>query len=107
MPQSIEDMQTVLDAVVQQGTDGAADGAIREPGTHGDSWRIAVILPPGINLTSEMMTIWNDVIDRMHRVGISVTEEPAPDLLGDAAVDAYNVIGSSEAWDVHKEWIEQ
>jgi Asp-tRNA(Asn)/Glu-tRNA(Gln) amidotransferase A subunit family amidase len=96
--QSIEDMETVLDVVLPEA---------QPPGTPEHPWRVAAIVPPGIDLTSEMTAIWEDVKRRMTQVGMVLSEETAPDFLGDPAVDAYNVIGSSEAWAVHKKWIEQ
>jgi len=124
---SIDDMQAMLAAVASVSTnegDSDANAFTFAPGDsvridddkgtaavpHSDGgagrhWRIGLVLPPGVELTAEMTAIWQEVKRRMSEAGVTITEETAPDFLGDPAVDAYNVIGSGEAWSVHRDLI--
>ena len=40
-------------------------------------------------------------------VGIEATRPSVPGFLGDEAEDAYNVVGSGEAWEVHRDLLEK
>ncbi len=70
--------------------------------------RVATILPPGVELDSEMRLLWAHIGANLERVGVdSVDEEKSDDLLGDRLLDAYNVIGSSEAYEAHSHWLDR
>jgi Asp-tRNA(Asn)/Glu-tRNA(Gln) amidotransferase A subunit family amidase len=73
-----------------------------------DRWKIASAVPPGVVMDDSAGSIWQHALATLSAAkdeGIDVTEVDDLPVLGDTAVDAYNVIGSSEAWEVHEGWI--
>lgn len=71
-------------------------------------------LPPGVELDQRLSGTIEEWTERIREVtGGKVLVEPAPsswrntvrDVMQEA-LEAYNVVGSSEAWEVHREWLD-
>ncbi|TVR69648.1 MAG: amidase [Spirochaetaceae bacterium] len=100
------DMYTVLEELLPAFT------APRE--RSGDEKVFRYYLPPGVELEpqlSEAIELWKERIQGESRGMIRI--EPLPrswdDRIRDVmqeSLDAYNVVGSSEAWNVHRDWLD-
>jgi len=77
------------------------------PVSSDDTWKIGHLVPPGTVLSSAMESIWRELIEEALPAAGRVETISPPGFLGDPAVEAYNVIGSTEAWGVHREWIRE
>jgi Asp-tRNA(Asn)/Glu-tRNA(Gln) amidotransferase A subunit family amidase len=97
-----EDMELLVDLVLPD--DDAPGSADNGEAGHG-VMTIGTIIPPGIRLTDDITAMWKEVQAHLDRAGFTRGVPNVPEVLGDPAVDAYNVIGSTEAWEVHEEWI--
>lgn len=89
---------------------GARGDGGETPTTGGDGHgerriRAVAVLPPGAVLSADATRAWNEGVERFRDVDVTVDDVTAPEFLGDDAVDAYNVIGSTEAWGVHHDRI--
>ncbi len=97
-----EDMELLVNVVLPD-AEASASPAVGEADDR--ELNIATIIPPGIHLNEDISGMWQDVLRHLERAGFAWVEPDGPGILGDPAVDAYNVIGSTEAWAVHEEWI--
>lgn len=80
--------------------------AIEQPERR-DTWRIGFLTPSGIEMHPDGERVFSHGVEALSRTeGVVPEGIEAPPVLGDEAVDAYNVIGSSEAWEIHHRWIE-
>jgi len=101
---SAEDMALVLEEYLAE-TGPPSDGTTSD--SPASSGRAVAVLPPGVVLDEAMREVWRRVSPILEGVGYSVTGvREGDERLGDQALDAYNVIGSRDAWEVHKEWID-
>lgn len=76
--------------------------------------RYCYFLPPGVVLEPSLasaLDVWKDRVVQESRGAVHV--EPAPpdwtdqvDRIMQDSLDAYNIRGSSEAWGVHKDWLD-
>lgn len=99
---SPEDMTVALGAFL------AEIGRPPEVGAAEAAGRAIAVLPPGVTLGADMARAWGRIEDILAGVGFEVrVVREADQRLGDRALDAYNVIGSSEAWAVHEEWMDR
>ncbi|MFW6228895.1 MAG: amidase family protein [Alkalispirochaeta sp.] len=95
---SMRDMQRMLRLV--PGDEGASSSSP-------DLKTIGILLPPGTDLDTDMEMMWRNVTDEALPSVTTVETISPPEVLGEPVVQAYNVIGSSEAWQVHHEWIRE
>ncbi len=97
------DMEQLLSLVCTDASHPGPSGSAGFPS--GGNPRIAAILPHGTVMDDEIGAMWREVVEKLDTLSAGVDIADVPPLLGDAAVDAYNIIGSSEAWAVHRDWI--
>lgn len=70
--------------------------------------RAVAVLPPAVELDEEMERAWGMIVPILEDTGFStVALRIGDERLGDRALDAYNVIGSRDAWEIHSEWMDQ
>lgn len=111
-----EDMQGLIDLVFSDeksipGTNAPAASKDNSPSDTDrnkiQKIRLCALIPPGTQLNKDISRMWDEMPARLRDMEMEVDHKEAPDFLGDSAVTAYDVIGSSEAWSVHQEWISE
>lgn len=97
---SAEDMALVLTEYL--GETGADKHDSSTPG------RAVAVLPPRVELDTAMGEAWRRITAILEGIGFSVSAvREGDERLGDGALDAYNVIGSRDAWEIHREWMDR
>jgi Asp-tRNA(Asn)/Glu-tRNA(Gln) amidotransferase A subunit family amidase len=72
--------------------------------------RVGAFIPPAVVLDDRVAEFWEARLDALAAGAVEalVLERPeGPDVFGDEAWKAYNVIGSTDAWEVHAEWLDR
>lgn len=70
---------------------------------------IVALIPPGVSLTPDVEERWRAAVAALASAvpEYRILWSEAPEEFGDPAYHAYNVIGSRDAWDIHKPWMDR
>ena len=102
-----EDMERSLEVLVATDPPQAGSSSFVSA-SHGSDLSILVLDIPEVRLDLEVAKRFEELLGVLsEHPAVHLQRSRAPDVLGDAAWKAYNVIGSAQAWEVHQPWLDQ